>query len=111
MSEGQTPPDAGGYTPLDIDEPLVAPFTRMRDDRRDELFVVEGELAVGRLLDAAPRFEVGCVVCTPARAQRIGEPFFLVQGPKNNADNWSWHRRNSPIFPILAALLKAAQHL
>lgn len=60
-----------GALPLDIDEDLVAPFRHMREDRRDEIFVVEGELPVGRLLSAAPRFEVGCVVCTEARAERL----------------------------------------
>ncbi len=59
--------------PLDIDEELVAPFTRLREDRRDEIIVVEGELAVERLLAAAPRFEIGCVACTPSRAERLAE--------------------------------------
>lgn len=69
------------------DDPRVAPYVdlkgRARDPGRDPgRFVVEGELAVGRLLESA--FEVESVLTIPARAERLrararpGVPLLVV---------------------------------
>ncbi|EDM79495.1 23S RIBOSOMAL RNA METHYLTRANSFERASE [Plesiocystis pacifica SIR-1] len=67
-----------------LDDPRLEPFRALRGRREDGRFIVEGALAVERLLEQAERFPVESLVCTPSHGARLeaalppGVPAFVL---------------------------------
>lgn len=58
---------------IDLDDPRLDPYRDLRARGAGDHLIVEGALAVERLLAAAERFELESLVCTPHQRARLAE--------------------------------------